>query len=387
MRNFHVGTITGIPIRLNITFLIFLPVLAWLISRPAQLTAYAGFVAGISPHEVDIALLQTGNTPTVIGIVAALGLFVGVLLHELGHSWTARRYDITITSITLWIFGGMAHMENLPEDWNVEFYVALAGPAMSLLVAAACYGLLFVVPAQPVVVFVIGWLAVINLTLAIFNMIPAFPMDGGRVLRALLARSRPYAEATQTAASVGKGMAILLAVVAVLAFAPILLLVAMFVYVAAGAESRATVMRDLLADMTARDLMSTDVRTVTPETTVAEFLDRVVTERTVAYPVMEKGTVTGLVTLNTVRNVDPAKRDSTTVADVMGPAPPSVDPDADAFEAMQALGESRSDRVIVVEDGRFIGEITSEGFMRAIEVLQGIGSHRGRDIEAPDGYA
>jgi Zn-dependent protease len=261
MRNFHVGTITGIPIRLNITFVIFLPVLAWLISRPAQLAAYAGFVAGISPHEVDIALLQTGNTPIVIGITAALGLFVGVLLHELGHSWTARRYDITITSITLWIFGGMAHMENLPEDWNVEFYVALAGPVMSVLVAAVCYGLLFVVPAQPVVVFVIGWLAVINLTLAIFNMIPAFPMDGGRVLRALLARSRPYAEATQTAASVGKGMAILLAVVAVLAFAPILLLVAMFVYVAAGAESRATVMRDLLADMTARDTTPKDVRT------------------------------------------------------------------------------------------------------------------------------
>jgi Zn-dependent protease/predicted transcriptional regulator len=387
MRNFHVGTITDIPIRLNITFVVFLPVLAWLISRPAQLAAYAGFVASISPHEVDIAMLQTGNTPIVIGVAAALGLFVGVLLHELGHSWTARRYGITITSITLWIFGGMAHMEDLPEDWNVEFYVALAGPAMSVLVAAVCYALLFVVPAQPVVVFVIGWLAVINLTLAIFNMIPAFPMDGGRVLRALLARSRPYAEATQTAASVGKGMAILLAVVAVLAFAPIMLLVAMFVYVAAGAESRATVMRDLLADMTARDLMSTDVRTVTPETTVDEFLDRVVTERTTAYPVMDKDTVTGLVTLNTVRSVDPAKRSSTTVADVMGAAPPSVGPDDDAFEAMRVLGESKGDRVLVVEDGRFVGQITSEDFMSAIEVLQGIGTRRERDIEMPDGYA
>jgi CBS domain-containing protein len=212
-------------------------------------------------------------------------------------------------------------------------------------------------------------------------------MDGGRVLRALLARSRPYAEATQTAASVGKGMAILLAVVAVLAFAPIMLLVAMFVYVAAGAESRATVMRDLLADMTARDLMSTDVRTVTPETTVDEFLDRVVTERTTAYPVMDKDTVTGLVTLNTVRSVDPAKRSSTTVADVMGAAPPSVGPDDDAFEAMRVLGESKGDRVLVVEDGRFVGQITSEDFMSAIEVLQGIGTRRERDIEMPDGYA
>jgi Zn-dependent protease len=312
-----------------------MPVLVWLISRPGQLEFYAGAVERISPHAVDLAALQAGNTPAILGVGAALGLFVGVLLHELGHSWTARRYGITITSITLWIFGGMAHMEDLPEDWNVEFYVALAGPAMSLLVAAVCYGLLFVVPAVPVVVFVIGWLAVINVTLAVFDMLPAFPMDGGRVLRALLARSRPYAEATRTAASVGKGMAILLALVAVFAFAPILLLVAMFVYVAAGAESRATVLRDLLADMTVRELMSTDVRTVTPETTVDEFLDRVVSERTMAYPVMERGTVTGLVMLDAVREIPEAKRRSTTVAGVMGAAPPSVGPDDDAFDSLR----------------------------------------------------
>jgi len=261
-----------------------MPVLAWLISRPAQLAFYAGAVERLSPHSVDLAAFQAGNTPLLLGGAAAVGLFVGVLLHELGHSWTARRYGITITSITLWIFGGMAHMEDLPEDWNVEFYVALAGPAMSLLVAAVCYGLLLVLPPVPVVVFVVGWLAVINVSLAVFNMLPAFPMDGGRVLRALLARSRPYAEATRTAAAVGKGMAVLLALVAVFAFAPILLLAALFVYVAAGAESRATVLRDLLADVTVRELMSTDVRTVAPETTVDEFLDRVVTERTMAAP-------------------------------------------------------------------------------------------------------
>ncbi len=385
MRNFEIGRITGIPIRLNITLVVFLPILAWLISREAQLSFYAEVVNGISPQTIDIAVIQSGSTPEIIGITTAIGLFVGVLLHELGHSWTARRYDVTISSITLWIFGGMAHMENLPEDWNVELYVALAGPAMSVLVGAVCYALLFVIPAQPVFIFVVGSLAIINITLAVFNLLPAFPMDGGRVLRALLARSRPYAEATQTAATVGKFMAILMAIFAVFAFAPLLLLIAMFIYIAAGAESRTTVLRELLRGLTVRELMSSDVRTVTPETTVSEFLDRVVTERTTAYPVMDRGTVSGIVTLDSVRQIKPEKRQTTTVADVMSGAPPSVEPDSDAFEALLAMSSTKGDRVLVVENGRFVGQLTGSDFMTAIEVLQGLGPRR--EIEIPDGYA
>ena len=385
MKNFQIGRITGIPIRLNVTLVVFLPLLAWLISREEQLSFYAGVVDAIAPRAVDAAAVQSGTAPVIVGVATALGLFVGVLLHELGHSWTARRYGITITSITLWIFGGMARMEDLPEDWNVELYVALAGPAMSVLVGAACYASLFVLPAQPVLVVVVGSLAVINVTLAIFNLVPAFPMDGGRVLRALLARSRPYAEATRTAATVGKFMAVLMAIFAVLAFAPILLLVAMFVYIAAGAESRATVLRELLQGVTVRELMSTDVRTVTPETTVAAFLDRVLTERTTAYPVMERGTVTGVVTLDSIRSVPVDDRETTTVADVMGSSPPTVAPDADAFDALSAMSSTAGDRVLVVEDGRFVGQVTTADFTTAIEVLQGLGPRRG--VELPDGYA
>lgn len=385
MRNFEIGRITGIPIRLNITLIVFLPLLAWLISREAQLLFYAQIVNAISPHPVDLDVILSGSTPELIGIATAIGLFVGVLLHELGHSWTAHRYDITISSITLWIFGGMAHMENLPEDWDVELYIALAGPIMSVIVGGVCYALLFVVPSQPIFIFVLGALSVVNVTLAVFNLIPAFPMDGGRVLRALLARSRPYAEATQLAASVAKLIAILMAVFAVLAFAPLLLLIAMFVYIAAGAESRTTVLRDLLRDLTAGELMSSDIRTVTPETTVAEFIDRVVTERTTAYPVMDRATVTGMVTLDSIRSVPPEKRESTTVADVMGSAPPSVSPDSDAFDALAAMSAARGDRILVVEDGRFVGQITSSDLMTAIEVLQGLGPSR--TVDAPDGYA
>jgi CBS domain-containing protein len=279
----------------------------------------------------------------------------------------------------------MAHMEDLPEDWDIELYVALAGPAMSVLIGVVCYGLLFVVPPSPVLIFVVGALAVINVTLAVFNLLPAFPMDGGRVLRALLARSRPYAEATRIAAAVGKTIAVGLAVLAVVAFAPLLLLIAMFVYVAAGAESRMTTLRELLGDMTVRELVSTDVRTVAPETTVAEFLERVITERTTAYPVMERGTVTGVVTLESVRSVPTEDRASTTVADAMGAAPPTVSPDDDAFDALVAMSSAKGDRVLVVEDGRFVGQITAADFVGAIEVLQGLGPRD--DLRVPDGYA
>jgi Zn-dependent protease/CBS domain-containing protein len=385
MRNFEIGRITGIPIRLNITLVVFLPLLAWLIGREEQLSAYGAAVDAISPRPVDLAAIGSGTTPELVGVATALGLFVGVLLHELGHAWAARRYGITISSITLWIFGGMAHMEDLPEDWDIELYVALAGPAMSILIGAVCYGLLFVVPPLPVVVFVVGALAVINVTLAVFNLLPAFPMDGGRVLRALLARSRPYAEATRIAAAVGKTIAVGLAVLAVVAFAPLLLLIAMFVYVAAGAESRMTTLRELLGDMTVRELVSTDVRTVAPETTVAEFLERVITERTTAYPVMERGTVTGVVTLESVRSVPTEDRASTTVADAMGAAPPTVSPDDDAFDALVAMSSAKGDRVLVVEDGRFVGQITAADFVGAIEVLQGLGPRD--DLRVPDGYA
>jgi Zn-dependent protease/CBS domain-containing protein len=385
MRNIRVGSITGIPIRLNVTLVVFLPLVAYLISRPQQLRLYAGLVDRLAPAGVDTAVVLSGTTPVVVGVVSAVGLFAGVLLHELGHAWTARRYGVGISSITLWIFGGMAHMEDLPEEWNVEFYVALAGPATSLLVAAVCYVALFAVSAQPVVVFVVGWLAVINVTLAVFNMIPAFPMDGGRVLRALLARRRPYAEATQTAASVGKGLSVLMAALAVLAFAPLLLLVAMFVYVAAGAESRTAVLRETLGGLTARELMSSDVRTVTPETTVAEFLDRVMRERTTAYPVMDRGTVTGMVTLAAAQTAPADGRDARTVADVMAGAPPSVAPDADAYEVLTAMSRAGSDRAFVVEEGRFLGQITNADLVAAVEVLQGLGSSD--RLEAPDGYA
>jgi Zn-dependent protease/predicted transcriptional regulator len=388
MWNFRVGTITGIPIRVNVTLLLFLPVLAWLISGGEQLAAYAGVIEALSVQSVDVEVLQSGNTGWLVGALGAVGLFASVLVHELGHSWTAMRYDIDIASITLWIFGGMAHMTDLPDEWDREFWIALAGPVTSVLLGVAFLGLLQVVPAgAPVLVFVVGFLGVVNLTLAVFNMLPAFPMDGGRIFRALLARGRPYASATHTAARVGKGFAVLMGLAGLFGGAPLLVLVALFVYVAAGAESKATALRELFEGVTVRDLMTPmeDVLTVRGDQTLAQLVDRIMFDRLSAYPVVDAGDhVVGTVTLGSLRGVDPAEREALTIGDVMGDAV-TVSADDPAFEALQAFGESGDAPVVVTEGDRVVGVLTREDVARAMEVMQGL--RTGSRPAVPDGYA
>jgi Zn-dependent protease len=235
VRNFHITTVWGIPIRVNISLLVFLPILAWLISSSGQITVYAGIVGGLAGTELDAARLQAGNVRWLIGGTAAVGLFVSVALHELGHAWAAMRYDIKVDSITLWLLGGLASLSEMPKEWNREFWIAIAGPITSVLIGLACYAALITLPASAqVTVFIVGWLAVTNLFLAAFNMLPAFPMDGGRILRALLARNRPYVSATKIAARLGTLFAVFFGVIGALSVSPMLILLALFVYAAAS---------------------------------------------------------------------------------------------------------------------------------------------------------
>ncbi len=196
--------------------------------------------------------------PWILGLAAAIGLFVGVVLHELGHSLTAQRYGFPIDSITLWLFGGVAALSEMPEDWRQEFTIAIAGPIVSVLVGIGSYALFLVTPASlDGARFVLAYLAILNIALAGFNMLPAFPMDGGRVLRAFLARSKPYAKATQQAATVGKFLAILMGLFGLLAqFNIILIGVAFFVYIAASSEAQQVTMKAAFQDVTVADIMT-----------------------------------------------------------------------------------------------------------------------------------
>ncbi|NLV05340.1 peptidase M50 [Haloarcula rubripromontorii] len=374
MRNFHITTVWGIPIRVNVSLLIFLPVLAWIIGSGAQIAVYAGIVSALSGVSLDLTVLTAGQTPWLIGTAAAVGLFASVALHELGHAWAAMRYGLRVESITLWILGGLANLEAMPKEWNRELVIALAGPAVSILTGLACYAALFALPASAqVTLFVIGWLAVTNIFLAVFNMLPAFPMDGGRVLRALLARKRPYATATRIAARIGTGFAVLFAVIGVLSFSPLLLLLALFVYGAASSESRTVALAALLEGLTVDDVASPLDATIEADATVEDLVDRMFADRRTEFAVTRGGDVVGVVTVGDFRTLSKTEREADTVADLMDTDLPRFASETAAFDALVELDTARATAAFV--DGPEGTRVVSrEDFASAMEMRRLVGS-------------
>ena len=368
VRNFHITTIWGIPIRVNISLLVFLPVLAWLIGSGTQIAAYAGVVGALAGTELDVSVLLAGSTPWVVGTLAAVGLFVSVTLHELGHAWAGMRYELEVESITLWILGGLASFKTFPREWHKEFWIAVAGPITSILTGLACYAVLFALPADATVaLFVVGWLAVTNLVLAGFNMLPAFPMDGGRVLRSLLARKRSYASATRTASRIGTYFAILFAVVGVLNFAPMLLLLALFIYAAASGESRTVALADLLEGLTVGDIARPTRFTIDADDSVETMVDRMFAERSTEFTVTQDGEVVGVVTVADFKELSTAQREADTVADLMVTELPRLDAAMSAFDALVALDTGRASAALV-ESPEGTHVVSREDFTSAMEM-------------------
>ena len=366
MRSFTVGEIWDIPIRINTSLLIFLPLLAWLIGSGQQIALYAGFIESLTGVGFRPGVLRAGLTPWAIGISAAVGLFVSVTLHELGHSWVALRYDIEIESITLWILGGMAALTSVPKEWDRELRIAIAGPITSLLVAAACYVALLASPSSlQVPRFVVGWLALSNVSLAAFNLLPAFPMDGGRVLRALLARSRPYGSATRVAARIGVVFALLFAAVGVLAFQPMLLLLALFIYGAATTESRTVLLDELLDGVAVTDVMSREPPRIDADETVEAFGAQLLRDRRDTHLVVENGAVVGLVTLADLQRLKRQNHASTRVRNIVRDVP-RVAPEDDAFDTLALLGQSGVNAAIVESAGEVVGTLSQSDYGAAI---------------------
>ncbi|MDG5775575.1 site-2 protease family protein [Haloarculaceae archaeon H-GB2-1] len=377
MRSYTVGRIWGIPIRISVSLLVFLPVLAWLIGSGQQIAVYAGLVTGFTGTPLDLSVLRAGTTPWLIGAVAALGLFVSVGIHELGHSWVAMRYGLSVESITLWILGGLANLGSIPREWNREFWIAVAGPITSILVGAVCYVVAVALPSSlPILVFVFGWLAVTNVSLAIFNMLPAFPMDGGRVFRALLARNRPYPIATRIAARVGSAFALLFVVVGVLAFSPLLLLLAIFLYGASTTESRMVMLDSLLEGLTVADLLAPDASTVDAGDSVASLLDRMLGERRTDFAVERGGSVVGTVSLSAVKAVPQDERGHRTVGDVTTEPTLRFDVEMDAFDAMSELSGSGDSVALVERDGRTVGVVSMTDFATMLQFIQSRNAER-----------
>ena len=374
MRSFRIGSAFGIPIRLDLTFLLVLPLFAWLIGSQVE---------GILPllNELpaeDLALDALGRSPTrwLLGLAAALGLFAGVVLHELGHSLVARSFGYPIESITLWLFGGIARLEELPEDWKQELAIALAGPAVSVVLGLLVYVPFAVLPAgQNGLRFVLGYLAVLNVALAVFNLLPAFPMDGGRVLRAVLGRWWPYARATQIAAEVGKLFAILFGLVGLFGGNLILIGIAFFVYIGAAGEAQQVTIRAAFEDVAVADIMTPtgELDTVVPGDSVADLVERMFRERHTGYPVMENGHPVGMVTLDDARGVDPVEREAYTVDDVMTDELVTVAADAPVVDALDLMQNEGVGRLLVLDGDELAGLISRTDVMHALDVVKSAG--------------
>jgi len=388
MRRFRIGSAFGIPIDLDLTFLLVLPLFAWAIG--SQVGRYVAVVNDLFGSSIPVDLLTTSTELSLgLGLAAAIGLFVGVVLHELGHSLVAMRFGFPIGSITLWIFGGIAQMEEMPEDWRQEFAIAAAGPVVSVALGVVSYLAFLAVPAGeslPVVAtqFVLGYLALMNVALAAFNLLPGFPMDGGRILRALLNRTRPYARATEIAAEVGKLFAVGLGLFGLFGGGGLFLVaIAFFIYIGASAEAQQTVMRAAFEGVTVRDIMTSvdRVTTVEAEQSVADLLDTMLRERHTGYPVERDGEVVGLVTLDDARAVREVERDAYRVEEVMTTELYTVAPDDDVMTALERLDEHSVGRLIVMEDGEFVGLITRTDIMSALSIIKSGGRYQSEPAE------
>ncbi|MFB6309617.1 MAG: site-2 protease family protein [Salinirussus sp.] len=367
MRHVTIGRIWNIPIRLHISLLVFLPILAWLLGSGEQIGLYVGVINAVWPGSLDPATFAVGARSWTIGIAGAIGLFASVAIHELGHAWAGMRYGYRVESITLWLLGGLASFESIPREWDRELVIALAGPGTSYALAAGFALVLQVAPAsQPVLVFVLGFLAILNVLLATFNLLPAFPMDGGRVLRALLARSRPYASATRTAARVGIGFAALFVIIGVLAFEIITLLLGLFIYVAATTESRSVLIEELLSGLTAGDLAAREP-SVDVDTPVDDLLSHMLAARRTDLLVREGDTIVGIVTAGALRSAASGQR----VGDIATTDLPRLDVATTAFDALNELGRGGRDVALVEQAGQPVGAISRADFAMALELGRG----------------
>ena len=338
------GTFAGIDVFVHATFLL---LIGWI--------AYSHW-------------LQFGTVAKVIeGILFILALFLSVVLHEYGHALTARKYGIKTRDITLYPIGGVARLERMPDKPIEELWVALMGPAVNVVIAAILFVYLFLTGglAQLTDLSIASGsflmrLMVVNITLVIFNLLPAFPMDGGRVLRALLALRLDYVRATQIAASIGQGMAILFGLVGLLSN-PFLLFIAFFVWIGASQEASMVQMRDSLSGIPVTRAMLTDFRTLSPRDTLSQVVGLLLSGSQHDFPVVDaNGNVIGVLERDSFIRALSEKGQSVPVVDVMRSNVPSVDSHEIVEAVLMRLQESGAKTLPVMHGGQFVGLVNSE---------------------------
>jgi Zn-dependent protease/CBS domain-containing protein len=353
------GRLLGIRIELHVTFLLFV-----------------GWIA------LEQGLLRGEFAAALAAVALLLLVFACVLLHELGHAMAARRYGIQTRDIILLPIGGVARLTRMPEKPQQEIVVALAGPAVNVLIAALLALVLFGT-GQPVALptlrgGLVEALLFVNVWMVLFNLIPAFPMDGGRVLRALIALRLPYARATRIAAGVGQGIAVVFGLVGLAAHLPMLLFVALFVFLAAADERAMVQARAALAGVSVQAAMLTDFRRLDAHDSLRRAADYLMTGSQQDFPVLDGDRLVGVLTRDDLIRGIQIHGDGLAVADALrhnGLAAAASEPLDVAVARMRAQGRSA---LPVIEDGRLVGLLTLENIGELLLVRDALRRFAGR---------
>jgi Zn-dependent protease/CBS domain-containing protein len=362
--SFALGRIAGIRISIHWSWLVVFALIVWSLAStvfPAQNDGLAG------------------GTYFAMAVVAAVLFFVSILLHELGHAVQARREGMEIDGITLWLFGGVAAFRGMFPSAGAEFRIAIAGPLVTLVLGGAFVALGVALALAESIDGVLAWLGYVNFMLLVFNLLPALPLDGGRVLRSALWQARgDFGWATRIAAGVGRGFGYLFIAggIALFIFANAvsgawLAFIGWFLLGAASAESRYLAVRDALGGLKVRDLMVRDPATVAPALSLGRFMDDVVRNRRhTTYPVVDEGRAVGLIPFRCVAEVPRGDWDERTVADCMLPrdAVPVLDAEDELVDALAELSQRGIGRGLVLEGDRLVGLLSMTDLARALEV-------------------
>lgn len=351
--------ILGIPLELDWTFLVILPLLAWIIAGQVPLWANTMGIANAEP-------LTEGWTPWLLGFAGAVGLFVSVLIHEMGHAVVARAYGVQTRAIRLWFLGGVAQFDDLPRGKGAEAVVAFVGPVVSFMLGIVLIATAQTLPWPLWAYYLLMFLASMNFIIAVFNLIPALPLDGGRVLRSMLAIWMPALRATEITAVVSRILAIGLGILGLMSLNFFLLAVAVFVYLAVQSETRTMQVEELLRGVPIWRLMNQEVRTVPADMTIGQLTTRMLEERHLGFPVVEaSGKVVGMVGVLEVHGQEPG----TPVGSVMNREILTVNADEEAVDAFRLMSRNNFGRVVVLEEvGQIAGIVTKTDLMRFLQV-------------------
>ena len=359
--SWRIGRIAGIDVYVHSTFLL---LLGWV--------GLSHYLAHQDPREA------------LYGVVFILALFGVVVLHELGHALAARRYGIRTHDITLLPIGGVARLERMPDDPKQELVVALAGPAVNAVLAGALYlGLLLgqrLIPVEEVPrvgAHFLNQMLWVNVSLAVFNLLPAFPMDGGRVLRALLALRLNYVRASQVAARIGQGMALFFGFLGLL-YNPFLVFIALFVWIAASEEASMVQMRSSLDGIPVEQVMITRFHALRPDDPLGRAVQHFLAGLQQDFPVVQDGRLVGVLTRDDLTAALGRFGPEARVGDVMRRDFVTADPHEMLQTALARLQGCDCHTLPVVRDGRLLGLVTADRLGEALMIQEAMRKARPR---------